>query len=306
VAYIPAGTSLHEVLEKPLADVADRAFLAAVPINSSCRIREDICNLAFEFGASSAFVASTSFLAALGAGLSTAIVLDIGESGACAVPVEEGHPFAQCATRSGVGGQALNDCMAHLLQRGGCDVPSGMEATLGRAAKEQLGYVAADFSAEQRKLREGILVPSSCEALDGSFLARSGEGFVCAELLFNPSLSVSTTSLLGIPELVMNTLRLQSDINLRGRLLENILLVGGSSKFTGLPERLLSEIRSRSAWVAPGKRTEDVCVRVSEDQICCAWQGGAALVECDVFKQFSITRAQFVDEGAAAIHRTFL
>lgn len=110
----------------------------------------------------------------------------------------------------------------------------------------------------------------------------------------------------SVHELILATLRLQSDINMRGRLLENVLLVGGSSMFPGLAERLLQEIRECSPWVAPGKKRELVKVYALPDRGVLTWCGGAALAECDVFRQLWTTKEDYRAHGASAIHRTFI
>eukprot|EP00747_Dinoflagellata_sp_TGD_P170890 gnl/TRDRNA2_/TRDRNA2_203633_c0_seq1.p1 gnl/TRDRNA2_/TRDRNA2_203633_c0~~gnl/TRDRNA2_/TRDRNA2_203633_c0_seq1.p1 ORF type:complete len:316 (-),score=47.72 gnl/TRDRNA2_/TRDRNA2_203633_c0_seq1:125-949(-) len=273
-------------------------------------MREDLCQVMFEqLGATAVYVGSSAFFSVLGAGLSTALVLDIGEAGSYATAVDEGYPLAHSTASGGPGGKLLSEWMASAIQRATSVQASDVDWRLsGRMAKERLGYVASDFSEEMQKLQNGKLGPAaSCELPSvGSFEATSGEGFRCAELLFCPSCPAATDpACCGVHELIISSLRMQSEINLRGKLLENVLLTGGSSMFSGLQERLLREVRLQSPWVAPGTKPDSIQVHAPPDRDVLSWKGAAALAECDVVRQLWISRKDYNGSGPGAIHWNF-
>jgi len=273
-----AGTDAapwHELAPKELGcQIADRPVILGVPLGTPRRAREELCELLFETcGAPAVFTGSTAFLSVLGAGLSTALVLDVGEAGATAVPVEEGFTLPHCAAFGGAGGGLLSRAMAARMKEARCDLPQGLGwADAGRLAKEQLGYVAPNLGEELQRLgSEPVRESCACPG-GGSFEAGRADAVRCAELLFGsaaasgPDGGACLEGPVSLPDLVTSALRLQSDINLRGRLLGDILLVGGTSQLPGLPERLLQEVRLRSPWVAPGKKLEEVRVIALPDR----------------------------------------
>ncbi|CAK9047171.1 unnamed protein product [Durusdinium trenchii] len=131
-------------------------------------------------------------------------------------------------------------------------------------AKEKSAWVAQDFDAELQKLK-------MLDSTHGPAKERE-KGFLCGELLFDVQASASACASTNasrepfaapsetLPSLVMSSLRLQSNINLRGKLLENIILFGGTAQLPGLQPRFEKELRSQSQWVAPGQSLDMVKV----------------------------------------------
>eukprot|EP00811_Abedinium_folium_P009190 NODE_18494_length_890_cov_1.465269.p1 GENE.NODE_18494_length_890_cov_1.465269~~NODE_18494_length_890_cov_1.465269.p1 ORF type:complete len:258 (+),score=60.42 NODE_18494_length_890_cov_1.465269:72-845(+) len=124
------------------ADFADRAVVVAVGISTSRRMREELCRLAFDvLGAGAVYVGSVAFLAVLGAGLSTALVVDVGDAGFVTVPVEDGYPAPSCAVEGPLGGALLAQRLREEV------LPTGSDS---RAAKDQLADFAEDFAEDLR------------------------------------------------------------------------------------------------------------------------------------------------------------
>ena len=106
----------------------------------------------------------------------------------------------------------------------------------------------------------------------------------------------------------MSSLRLQSNINLRGKLLSNMLLVGGTAQLPGLQTRLVSDVRAQSKWVAPGQPLDLVNVvnLVDKTPAVLPWLGGSLLAQCDAIKDLTITREAYEKYGPQVVHQTFL
>ncbi|CAE7731714.1 arp42 [Symbiodinium sp. CCMP2592] len=254
-------------------------LIISVPVWTCRKTKESICQLLFEdFAAKSICMVSSAFLVGLAARSSTALVVDIGATGTTVTPVEDGYPLTECIVHGSLGGNALDVAMFQLLQDAGAALPDGLSgAEAGKIAKEQLAWVAQDFTLELQKLRRMEVPsqppkPSMCDFVGTGgkrcvFQASRGEGFKCAECLFDPTVcrapgaaSTMPQTPQTLPEMVLASLRLQSNINVRGQLLQNVILAGGMSQLPGLQERLATEIRHCSRWVAPGQSQEIVKV----------------------------------------------
>ncbi|CAE7018140.1 GTG2 [Symbiodinium sp. KB8] len=286
-------------------------LIISVPVWTCRKTKESICQLLFEdFAAKSVCLVSSAFLVGLAARSSTALVVDIGATGTTVTPVEDGYPLTECIVHSSVGGNVLDMAMFQLLQDAGAVLPDGVSgAEAGKTAKEQLAWVAQDFTVELQNIRRMDVPkqppkPSMCHFVGTGgkrcvFQASRGEGFRCAECLFDPTVcrvpgadSMPQTPQ-TLPEMVLASLRLQSNINVRGQLLQNVVLVGGTSKLPGLQERLATEIRHCSRWVAPGQSQEIVKVCAPEPGSIQAWIGGSLLAQCEVIKDLVVSREAY-------------
>merc|ERR1719265_1817266 len=111
---VPAPLSLDDEFwqelsqQRPFLAAKEQPFLLGVPLTTSRNVRDTLCQVILEqINAPSLYIASTPFLSVLGAGLNTALVLDVGQAGAFAVPVDDGLPLPHCASLGGPGGEFL-------------------------------------------------------------------------------------------------------------------------------------------------------------------------------------------------------
>ena len=289
-------------------EVHDCQLIVSLPISSLRSSREELCEFLFEKylanGKTSACILSSAFLATLGAGLSTALVIDIGEAETRVTPVEEGYPLPHCSAHGRIGGAALTSNMAEMLRlRDQSTVSASQEVSevvsswAAESAKEQSAWVAQDFNAELQRLKTASV---SASGSNGKIQSLRERGFMCGEVLFDAR-SGDT-----LPELVMTSLRLQSNINLRGKLLSNMLLVGGTAQLPGLQTRLVSAVRAQSKWVAPGQPLDLVNLVQVETPAVLPWVGGSLLAQCDAIKDLTITREAYEKYGPQVVHQTFL
>jgi len=114
-------------------------------------------------------------------------------------------------------------------------------------------------------------------------------------------LELMPASELSTPPVTLPTLVLQSlakcDIDCRRELLANIVLVGGGSLLSGLPQRLQKELED----LLPLALRPKVIVRPAIERRFSSWIGGSILGICGSFQQVWVSRQQYDEEGAERI-----
>eukprot|EP00936_MAST-01D_sp_MAST-1D-sp1_P001203 g1203.t1 len=128
---------------------------------------------------------------------------------------------------------------------------------------------------------------------DEQCLVLENERLATAELLFNPG-DIGLRQA-GVSEAVMQSV-FACDEALRGQLLNNIVVVGGSSKLPNFRHRLFRDVRAS----APSEFS--VSVVAPADPILGAWRGGAALGMEPSYFERAVTRAEYDEQG----HRVML
>lgn len=137
------------------------------------------------------------------------------------------------------------------------------------------------------------------------------ERFRIGELLFDPSKrynssnemidsSSSSSEPLGLTELVSKSLSM-CDVDMRSVLVGNIIVTGGSSLLSGLPERINMEFSKLSNF---GRVRIHIGSSGNERRFG-AWIGGSILGSLASLQQLWMTRKEFEELGPAAIERKF-
>ena len=88
-----------------------------------------------------------------------------------------------------------------------------------------------------------------------------------------------------------------SDIDLRKDFLENVILSGGTTMYTGLADRLKAEITK----LAPAGA--NVKVIASADRKYAVWKGASTLASLSTFSSLWITKEDYEESGAEIIKR---
>jgi len=90
------------------------------------------------------------------------------------------------------------------------------------------------------------------------------------------------------------------DVDLRGRLFESIELVGGGTMASGLPERLLKEVRG----ISPPHTT--LRLSATPERANAAWVGGSILASLSTFKGMYTTKERWREEGERCMRDSML
>lgn len=131
------------------------------------------------------------------------------------------------------------------------------------------------------------------------------ERFRIGELLFDPSKRYTSSEMsdnapIGLADLVAKSLVL-CDVDMRSTLVGNIIICGGGSLLSGLPERINTEFSKLSNF----GRVRIHIGSSSNERRFSSWIGGSILGSLAAFQQLWMTRKEFEELGPAAIERKF-
>lgn len=277
----------------------EHALVLAELLSTLQRDRQCAAQIAFEtFSVPALHLAQDSVLALMGSGRLTGLAVSVGHGATCAVPVCEGHALTHYAASAPLGGMDITQHLSQLLQ--GDDSHhfwvSNSEAL--RRAMEALAYVAYDCAQEATKpaavLAQSFVLPTQSGS---QTLTLATERFLCAEVLFRPSL-VGTPDSNALQHVVCEALRKCTDADLHAAMVDNIVLWGGVANLPGLSVRLHKELR---ALLPP--QDERLLVISAQDTHELTYVGGTIVATHPSFAAKCTTRDEWQEEGATKLHR---
>ena len=276
-------------------------LLTEVPLNPRHN-REQAAEIFFEtFGVPALFVSPQATLSLYASGRTTGVVLDSGDSVTHCVPVYEGFTMPHAITRMDVAGRDVTEQLQLLLRRSGHVFHTSAEKEVVRCIKEDTCYVAFNPAREEHIEQEGNTERKDYKLPDGRVVSVGAERFRASEILFNPS--IVGTEYGGVHECLANAI-FKADLDLRKTLFSQIVLAGGSTMFPGYGDRLLNEVRR----LAQASSCTDVKIRISAppNRKFMTWSGGSILASLAAFKTMWVSKAEYEEVGAAAIHKKTL
>eukprot|EP00746_Dinoflagellata_sp_MGD_P015481 gnl/MRDRNA2_/MRDRNA2_134417_c0_seq1.p1 gnl/MRDRNA2_/MRDRNA2_134417_c0~~gnl/MRDRNA2_/MRDRNA2_134417_c0_seq1.p1 ORF type:complete len:712 (+),score=142.88 gnl/MRDRNA2_/MRDRNA2_134417_c0_seq1:86-2137(+) len=212
------------------------------PLNPKENKKQIIETLKTKRGFAGVYVAMSGLMALFGAAKHTGIVLDVGDSVTHIAPVVEGYTLPHAVRRVDMGGHSLTLHMQRMI-------------TESPENKGRFLYTSAEFLiAEDIKITKGFLADSK-EKFDADAMGAGTEEkydlpddgkvtlttqqFRVGEPLFQPTLIGVDSP--GVHDLLIDSI-LSTDMYLRQKLWENIVLSGGTTK--------LGETASKNAFPA--------------------------------------------------------
>lgn len=112
---------------------------------------------------------------------------------------------------------------------------------------------------------------------------------------------MGTTSFSPLPSLIQNSVN-ACDTDIKPALLTSILLTGGNSLWTGLPQRLEHELHT----ISPGIRSRIFTATTTADRKFGAWTGGSILSSMGTFHQLWVSKKEYEEQGKAIIEKRCL
>ncbi|XP_053623091.1 alpha-centractin [Plodia interpunctella] len=265
-------------------------LLTEAPLNPR-RNREKAAEVFFEtFNVPALFLSMQAVLSLYATGRTTGVVLDSGDGVTHAVPIYEGFAMPHSIMRVDVAGRDVTRYLRLLLRKEGVNLRTSAELEIVKAIKERACYLSPN------PLKEETLDTERAQYTlpDGTQLEIGPARFRAPEVLFRPDLIGEECE--GLHEVLMFSIQ-KSDMDLRKVLYQNIVLSGGSTLFRGFGDRLLAEIRR----LAP----KDMKIRISapQERLYSTWIGGSILASLDTFRKMWVSKREYDEEGARAVHR---
>ncbi|KAG5180924.1 actin family [Tribonema minus] len=328
-------TLLHNVFRTELGSGAEAqrpVLLTESPSTTRAR-RAEAAELLFEgLKAPALSMCNTASLSLFAAGRTRGLVVECGAGAAHAVPVFEGYALAHAALRVDAAGRDVTLRLAQLLQQqhgssGGSGSGSGGSAPLsldvvraikermchvlprgggGAAAEEDIGAAAAAAAADMKY-----------ELPDGSIVRISGEcAAEPAEVLFENKHGRGGLASAAAAAIAMCDEQVRTD--LRGA----VVLSGGTTMLPGFCERFAQELEAaidggsggaapaadglvrRPLTVVPHARAREPGYTAQRKYA--AWIGGSIVASLSTFRLLQVSRQEYEDAGAGALHRRCL
>ncbi|XP_051951450.1 uncharacterized protein LOC127621768 [Xyrauchen texanus] len=285
----------HHAFQQLGVDSEDHPVLLTEAAMNPVQNRQRMVELMFEaFNVPLTFVAMQAVLALYASGRTTGVVFDSGDGVSHSVPVFEGYCLPHAVQRFNLAGADVTLQLQKLLLELGVCMRTSAEQEIVREIKERCCCVALDYEAEFRS--RGTSSQLHYTLPDGQLISLATERFRAPEILFKPELIGRDHY--GMHESIFKSI-LQSDIDLRRSFVGNIVLSGGNTLLSGLPERLQKEMRN----MVPADLTECVRVTSPSDRDFSVWCGGAILANLPAFTSAWISAEEYEEFGPQIVFR---
>eukprot|EP00300_Choanocystis_sp_HF-7_P004711 c13667_g1_i1.p1 GENE.c13667_g1_i1~~c13667_g1_i1.p1 ORF type:complete len:445 (+),score=86.31 c13667_g1_i1:103-1335(+) len=285
-------------IEEALAVHAEdyNVLLTEAPMNPK-KHREKAAEIMFEgFNVPSLFLGTQAILSLYSEGMTTGVVLDVGEGISQVVPVFDGYALPSAIARQNLSGNELTQHLKRLLEQQGLTVSGPIRQDVVRQIKESMCYVALDPEAESAKDKNSI--SRTMTLPDGRTIELDDARHLCPEPLFQPSLLGLEVD--SVQDLLYKCIQ-KCPMDTRKALSQNIVISGGSTKFLGFENRLQRELEKLYSTTRV-----DVKIIAPRERALCVWTGGSILGSLPTFEEMLLSWEEYDEVGPASIHSRVL
>lgn len=303
-------TNLWETIftDELMLNPADHTVLLSELPEMSTSSRNTMMEIMFEqFDVPSLLVQSSGVLALYAAGISSGIVVDVGNR-MCITPVVDGYLIDNAVFKSYAGGLSLTENLAQALAQLGCQDVDDLGHV--RKVKEDHCYVrsykdarAAGVSGDFDSRMPGI--KRTTVTINGQNIDLGPELWQCPESLFESGISGA-----GLHEHIYNSIN-RCEVDSRADLYQNIVLSGGTNCCEGIASRIQDEMEELlerpaiSPWDmaggaprASGGSLTSCRVVAPGNRKFTSWLGGSILSKMDALDDDLTWREDWEERGA--------
>ncbi|KAM9993370.1 hypothetical protein ACTFIZ_011330 [Dictyostelium cf. discoideum] len=280
-------------------------LLSEIPLNPK-ENRERITQIMFEtFDTPNFYLANQSVLSLYSKGRINGIVLDSGNNITYTVPIYEGYSIPNSINQLKIAGNSITEYLMKLLNENrGYNFTTSSEKEIVKDIKEKFGFISSNYFNELYSTTTTTTttttnheIEKSYQLPDGQTISIGKERFICAEILFEPSLANIESH--GIHQLLYNSI-INCDIEIRRGLYNNIILSGGTTMLASFKNRLENELINLSP---PSMKIKVIENNTNENNSHLAWIGGSIFSSLSTFEQQSISKQEYMEYGSKIIHR---
>jgi actin-related protein 2 len=236
-------TPSNQRTKRPESNSASSIVLTDMVSTVPGRQREKLLELMFEkFSFERSNISPAAALTLAGKGLSTGLVVDVGDTKTEIVPVVSGFVQKGSVRTSDLGGRTVTNRFIDLLKRGDSAnymLDKERDFFLMEREKENICYVATDLG-EERYLADTTPLLTQHLKLPDKTLVANSERFLAPEILFQPGF-LGDPDKLGISQLIQDSVQ-STAIDLRQGLMRSIVLSGGGTMVPGFVPRLRKDL----------------------------------------------------------------
>lgn len=116
-----------------------------------------------------------------------------------------------------------------------------------------------------------------------------------------PQMTAYPATLESIPKLVCESI-LKSEMEFQTALTSNLMVVGGSSRFEGMPDRIRNDVERILHPTSPSLRVKVMAAGPSERGLC-AWLGGSILASLGSFHDMWISKQDYAEYGSSFVDK---
>ncbi|KAK9373643.1 actin family [Lipomyces chichibuensis] len=314
-------------------EAKEHPLLITEPSWNPPKDREKTTEVAFEeFGVPAFYLAKEAVCSAFACGKPTALVVDVGSAVASVTPIIDGLVLKKATFHSDFAGDFINSHIAALFKSKNItltphfmiakkipvEIGQPPQATLKSfdgLTESFLEFQRARILNEFKESTSGVLEQSYNEVIanirparpfefpDGYNLNFGADRYVTTEPLFQPQAYPLPDSTIdsfsqGITELITTSVN-ACDVDARANLVNNIVLIGGTSLLQGFTERTNIELNQ----AFPGMKIRIQAPGNSSERKYAGWIGGSILASLGTFHQMWIGKKEYDEIGPAVVEK---